>query len=112
MNQTFVLQGSNFAQGVKFSVQTTSRGKCEYFNVAFPIRVGFVGTNGSTGVDVTPSTIKFKEEQNNPANEFVRPLNCVGSCSHTFNKAPMMKIKLIKKRVGFYQVELEDLGSL
>jgi len=88
LNRTFVLQGSNFAQGVRFSVHTTSRGKCEYFNVAFPTRLEFVGKNGSTGVEVIPSTIKFKEEQNNPANEFVRPLNWVGSCSHTFNKAP------------------------
>ncbi len=71
----FPLQGSNFKKGVRFSVQTTSRGnvpcnKCRFDSVEFEWSPA--GLKDMTGRVVRVESMKFREAQKRPDNAFVK----------------------------------------
>ncbi len=74
--RTFESQGSNFVQGVRFSVQTISLGNDEYRNVRESLYTEDVTPrrlNDTLGDAVFSALMKFNEAQNCPDRTFVKP---------------------------------------
>lgn len=65
----FPLHGSNFRKGVKFSVQTTSRGRVpcnKYRSSEELLERSLAGSNVNWGLVVLVESTKLSEAQNNP----------------------------------------------
>lgn len=71
----FPLQGRSFKKGVKFSVQTTSRGRVpcsrRMFSRGVPQR-SLVGSNVNSGLVVRVESMKLREAQNKPESALFR----------------------------------------
>jgi hypothetical protein len=69
------LQGRSFKNGVRFSVQTTSRGRVPCSNVRFELGSVWLyepdGEKDNTGLIVLVESMKFNDAQNRPESAFV-----------------------------------------
>lgn len=68
------LQGMSLRNGVRFSVQTTSRASCPCMRCSFAVELRWLPSHGktATGRIVRVESMKFSEAQNNPESVFVR----------------------------------------
>lgn len=90
----FPLHGSNFTNGVKFSVQTTSPGRvpCKRCSRSLVVEWSPIGSKDTTGLDVRVESIKFREAQNSPERDWVRDIHFAKALNQ--NKSAFHKYRM------------------